>query len=65
MKVRGVDLFMKSTLDVQILAYRKISKINPGAYISSKALFEGPIFGGAFLRTGREICVAKPIGLAL
>ena len=28
----------------------------------SKALFEGPIFGGAYVR--REICVSKSIGLA-
>ena len=29
----------------------------------SKALFEGLFFGGAYIR--REICVSKPIGLAL
>ena len=34
----------------------------PGLYFS-KALFEGLIFGGAYLR--REICVSKSIGLAL
>ena len=27
--------------------YRKILKISPGAYIFSKALFEGLVFGGA------------------
>ena len=44
-------------------SYRKIPKIRPGAYIFSMALFEGLIFGGAYLR--REICVYKSIGLAL
>ena len=29
--------------------YRKIPKISPGA---SKALFEGPTFGGAYIRRG-------------
>ena len=38
--------------------YRKIPRI-----CFSKALFEGHIFGGAYLR--REICVSKSIGLAL
>ena len=38
--------------------YRKIR----GLYFS-KALFEGLIFGGAYLR--REICVSESIGLAL
>ena len=42
--------------------YRKIPKISPGAYIFSEALFEGLIFGGAYLRRG--ICVSKLIGLA-
>ena len=32
--------------------YRKIPKISPGAYIFSKALFEGLIFGGAYIRRG-------------
>ena len=32
--------------------YRKIPKISPGAYFFSKALFEGPIFGGAYIRRG-------------
>ena len=36
-------------------------KISPGACFS-KALFEGLIFGGAYLR--REICVSKSFGLA-
>ena len=39
--------------------YHEIPKISPGAY--SKALFEGLIFGGAYLRM--EICVSKSIGL--
>ena len=47
--------------------YRKIPKISPeaggGGLYFSKALFKGPIFGGAYLR--REICVSKSIGLAL
>ena len=47
---------------VLILAYRKIPKISPGTYFS-KALFEGLIFGGAYLR--RESCVSKSIGLVL
>ena len=47
--------------------YRKIPKINPGAYIFQRlflrGLFlEGLIIGGTFLR--REICVSKSIGLA-
>ena len=41
--------------------YHEIPKISPGAY--SNALFEGLIFGGAYLR--KEICVSKSIGLAL
>ena len=32
--------------------YRKIPKISPGAVIFSKALFEGLIFGGAYIRRG-------------
>ena len=45
--------------------YRKIAKIHckPWGLYFSKALFEGLIFGRAYLR--REICVSKPIGLAL
>ena len=42
----------------RFLNYRKIPKISP-----SKALFEGLIYGGAYLR--REICLSKSIGLAL
>ena len=44
------------------IEYRKIPKISPGAYTFFKALFEGLIFGGPYLR--REICVSKSIGLA-
>ena len=48
--------------------YRKIPKINPGAYIFQRPflgglLLEGLIFGGAYL--WREICVSKWIGLDL
>ena len=48
--------------------YRKIPKISLEAYISERpflrGLFlEGLIFGGAYIR--REICVSKPIGLAI
>ena len=34
------------------LKYRKIPKISPGAYVFSKALFGGLIFGGAYIRKG-------------
>ena len=34
------------------MRYRKILKISPRAYISSKALFEGLIFGGAYILRG-------------
>ena len=37
---------------MQYITYRKIPKISPGAYIFSKALFEGLIFGGAYIRRG-------------
>ena len=52
----------------EVVRYRKIPKISPGAYIFQRpfltGLFlEGLIFGGAYLR--REICVSKSIGLAL
>ena len=43
--------------------YRKIPKISPGAYIFSKALFEGLIFEGGYLRG--KICVSKSIELGL
>jgi len=39
------------------------SENKPRGLYFSKALFEGLIFGGAYLR--REICVSKSIGLAL
>ena len=42
--------------------YRKIPNKPRGLHFS-KALFEGLIFGGAYLR--REICVSKSIGIAL
>ena len=34
------------------MQYRKIAKISPGDYIFQKALFEGLIFGGAYIRRG-------------
>ena len=37
---------------VIFLLYRKIPKISPGAYIFQKGLFEGLIFGGAYIRRG-------------
>ena len=37
------------------------SEISPGACIFSKTLFEGLVFGGAYIR--REICVTKSAGL--
>ena len=40
----------KCYLQVCVMTYRKIPKISPGAYIFSKALFGGPIFGGAYIR---------------
>ena len=45
-----------------MMAYCKIPKISPRAYIFQRALFEGLIFGGAYIRW--EICVTKWIGLA-
>ena len=48
---------------LELLEYRKITKISPGNYIFLKVLFGGLIFGGAYLP--REICVSKSIGLAL
>ena len=50
----SLQMLYRKTLKTHSLKYRKIP---------SKALFEGLIFGGAYLR--REICVSKPIGLAL
>ena len=52
----------------QVQLYRKIPKINPGAYIFQRPFLGGLflerlIFGGAYLR--REICVYKSVGLAL
>ena len=34
------------------MQYRKIPKISPGEYIFQKALFEGLIFRGAYIRRG-------------
>ena len=47
---------------IKLNQYRKTENKPRGLYFS-KALFEGPIFRGAYLR--REICVSKSIGLAL
>ena len=33
-------------------AYRKITKISPGAYIFQRPFFKGLIFGGAYIRRG-------------
>ena len=51
-----------------VLKYRNVPKISPGAYIFQRpflrGLFlEGLIFGEAYL--WREICVSKSIGLDL
>ena len=43
-------LFLRE--NVLFMCYRKIPKISPGAYIFSKAPFEGLIFGGAYIRRG-------------
>ena len=43
--------------------YTVNSENRPHGLYSSKALFEGLIFGGAYVQ--REICVSKSIGLAL
>ena len=37
---------------MQYITYCKIPKISPGAYIFLKALSEGLIFGGAYIRRG-------------
>ena len=45
------------------LKYCKIPKNKPWGLYFPKALFEGLIFGGAYIRK-REICVIKSVGLA-
>ena len=58
--------------DYIIIQYRKIPKINPGAYIFQRPFLRGLFFfwgGGGGLTFGRayvrrEICVSKSIGLA-
>ena len=51
------------------MRYRKIPKISPQALYFSKALFEGLIFGRAYILGGAylrmEICVSKQIGFSL
>ena len=49
--------------DVRVLRIRGYSETKPPGLYFSKALFEGRIFGGAYLLG--EICVSKSIGLAL
>ena len=60
--------YRKKVNCVYLHNYHKILKISPGAYIFQKPflrglVFEGRIFGGAYL--WKEICVSKSIGLAL
>ena len=38
---------------VEFLSYDKISKINPGAYIFQRPLFEGLMYGGKFVFENR------------
>ena len=66
-KVCHISRFFKSFLSFFELfswfTYRKILKKKPRGLYFSKALFQGLIFGGAYVR--REISVSKSIGLAL
>ena len=39
-------------ISIDQFQYHKSPKISPGAYNFSKALFEGLIFGGAYIRRG-------------
>ena len=50
-------------LNIGPTLYTENSENKPWDLNFSKALFEGLIFGGAYLQ--REICVSKSIGLAL
>ena len=70
----GGGELIDNSLRYFISKYRKIPNISPGAksrlvigscrgLYFSKALYEGLIFGGAYLR--RDICVSKLIWLAL
>ena len=52
---------MKEITKVEKIPY--LSENKPRGLYFSKALFEGLIFSGAYVR--REICVSKSIGLAL
>ena len=72
--IGGGGELIGSSLRYFVSKYRKIPKISPGAksrlvigscrgLYFSKVLYEGLIFGGAYLR--RDICVSKSIGLAL
>ena len=42
----------RSTQGIFSGIYRQILKISPEAYIFSKALFEGLLFGGAYIQMG-------------
>ena len=46
--------YLQSPCYNQYSRYRKIPKSSPGAYIFSKAFFEGLIFGGAYIRS--DLC---------
>ena len=48
----GAFLILMAFIGPPCRKYRKIPKISPGAYIFQKALFEGLIFGGAYIRRG-------------
>ena len=59
---RGAPLISRATR-AWLLTIPYNSENKPRGLYFVNALFEGPIFGGAYLR--REICVSKLIGLAL
>ena len=50
-------------LNIIEIKYRKIPKISSGAYIFQTPIFEGLIFGGAYIR--REACISKSTRLIL
>ena len=59
---------LRNPIPSSTTVYRKIPKINLGAYIFQRPFLRGLflerlIFGGAYLR--REICVYKSVGQAL
>ena len=68
----GIYRKIDKTVKRCINSYQSIHTVNsenkPRGLYFSKVLFEGLIFGGAYIRTAylrREICVSKSIGLAL